>query len=73
MEAAKKAHPFAWLVQYLRESKEELEKVAWPSRRDTVRYSLLVIGISVGLAAAIAGADWLLSYGFNQLVAAAKG
>lgn len=60
-----------WLIRYLREAKEELEKVTWPSRRDTVRYSAIVVGVSVGLAVGIALLDWGLTVGLNQLVQAA--
>ena len=43
------------LIDYLRSSKTELTKVTWPSRDQTIRYSTLVIIISVGVAA-LAGA-----------------
>lgn len=68
MEVAKKANPVLWTARYLREAKEELEKVAWPSRRDAFRYTALVVGISVGLAVAIAGIDWSLARGLEALI-----
>lgn len=37
-------------IQYVRASRAELLKVSWPSRRDTVRYSALVIAVSVIVA-----------------------
>jgi len=37
-------------IDYLRSSKAELEKVAWPSKQDTIRFSALVIGASVVMA-----------------------
>ncbi len=43
-------NPFQKLVDYLRSSQTELKKVSWPTRRDTIRYSILVIGISVVVA-----------------------
>lgn len=45
------------LIDYLRQSKEEVKKVSWPSRRDTIRYSALVIGVSVIMAVFFAGLD----------------
>ena len=39
------------IVKYFRESYEELKKVSWPSRKDTVRDTLIVIGVSLGVAA----------------------
>lgn len=35
------------LVKYLRESREELKKVVWPSAKETRNNTLTVIGISV--------------------------
>lgn len=72
MEASPKVHPVAWIGRYFREAKEELEKVAWPSRRDTVRYTVLVIALSVGLAAVIAGLDWAFALGLEKLITVAK-
>lgn len=51
-------------TEYLRASQEEVKKVSWPSRRDTIRYSTLVIGVSVAVAALFAGLD----IGFTKLV-----
>lgn len=71
MEASKTGNPLVWFFRYLREAKEELEKVTWPSRRDVVRYSSIVVGVSVGLALAIAALDYGLTVGLEQLVQAA--
>lgn len=59
-------NPFQKLVDYIRSSQAELKKVAWPSRRDTIRYSALVIGISVVVATFFA----LLDTGFHGAVTA---
>ncbi|MEK7556814.1 MAG: preprotein translocase subunit SecE, partial [Patescibacteria group bacterium] len=34
-------------LQYIKESRDELRKVTWPSRQTTVRYTLIVIGASL--------------------------
>jgi preprotein translocase subunit SecE len=47
------------LVTYILESKEELKKVTWPSRKQVTRDTLVVIGISAGLAAFF----WLIDIG----------
>ncbi len=54
------------VIQYIRASRAELEKVSWPSRRETVRYSALVIAVSV-IVAAFFG---LLDGGLNKIVQA---
>jgi len=51
------------VVEYFRQSVDELKKVQWPSRETTTQYSLIVIG-SVVVATAVFGA---IDYGFNQL------
>lgn len=50
------------LVSYIKESKDELKKVVWPSRRETTKYTLLVIGISLGVAAFLGAVDLGLNY-----------
>ena len=52
------------ITDYFRTSKSELEKVSWPSRQDTIRYSALVIGISILVAAFFA----VLDSGLTKLV-----
>lgn len=56
------------LVNYLKASIEELQKVAWPTRAETVRYSILVIGISVGIGAAIGILDYTLTLGVEKVI-----
>ncbi len=51
----------AKIIKYIRESRDELKKVVWPSRPETIKYTLVVIGISVGLAAFLGAVDFGLS------------
>lgn len=41
---------FAKIGNFIQESKQELKKVNWPTREETVRYTLFVIGLSIGLS-----------------------
>lgn len=52
------------LLNYLRSSKAELKKVTWPSKQNTLRYSALVIAVSLILA----GFFTLLDFGFSRVV-----
>jgi len=54
------------LIDYIHSSKNELSKVTWPSKDETIRYSSLVIIISLG-AIVFFG---MLDYGLNKLVTA---
>ena len=55
-------------VKYILESKSELKKVVWPSKKETTNYTLLVIGISLGVALFFGILDYFLSLGLEQLL-----
>ena len=56
--------------QFIKEAKNELTKVVWPSRRDTIRMTLGVIAISLAFAAILGAADFglvkLIEFGINK-------
>ena len=47
--------------QFLREVRAELRKVAWPTREETINYSIVVLVTIVLMGALIYGLDWLFS------------
>jgi len=59
---------FQKITNYIKDSIAELKKVTWPTKKQTVNYTLLVIGISLALAAFIGIADYLLSLGVQQVI-----
>lgn len=44
-------------INYVKESRAELDKVIWPSKMETVRLTLVVIIVSLIVGAYIAGLD----------------
>jgi len=44
---------------FLKEVKMEIKKVNWPTRQQTVRYTLIVIAVSFVVAAFLGGLDYL--------------
>lgn len=49
------------LINYIRESKAEMRKVIWPTRQETKNYTLMVVGVSLGVAAFIGLLDYIFS------------
>ena len=56
------------LTNYLRESYQELRKVVWPTKQETINHSLLVIGISLGVATLLGALDFLFTWLFEKFV-----
>ncbi len=46
---------------FFNEVKEELGKVAWPSREQTIRYTILVIIVAVAVGLFLGGLDYVLT------------
>ena len=51
-------------TSYIKETRGELKHVNWPSRKQTISYTALVIGLSLIVAAYLG----LLDYIFSQLI-----
>jgi|TARA_B100001971_G_C18194712_1_gene540748 preprotein translocase subunit SecE len=52
------------IIQYIRDSREELRKVTWPTKQQTINSTILVVIVSIVIAAFLGGLD----YGFNKLL-----
>lgn len=52
------------MIQYLKEVRAEMRHVAWPTRRQTIVYSVVVVGISLATAVYLG----LLDYVFSQII-----
>lgn len=48
-------------INFLKEVREELSKVVWPSREQTIRYTILVIIVSVVVGLFLGGLDYILT------------
>jgi len=53
------------LTNYLKESYAEMKKVAWPTKKETSRYTVLVIGISLATSAFLWLLDLIFAKGFE--------
>lgn len=48
-------------ITYVRESKLELDKVIWPTKNETIRLTVLVLGISMVVGAYVSGIDAIMT------------
>jgi len=56
------------ITQYIQESIVEMKKVTWPTKKETYRYTLLVIGISLGIALFLGILDYIFTQGFQFVI-----
>lgn len=56
------------LFGYIKESKEELKKVTWPTRKQTVRHTLIVIGVCAATAVFLGLLDYFLNLGLTKII-----
>ena len=48
-------------ASYIKESRAELRKVVWPTKKQTKNHTLMVIGISLAVAVFLGAIDFLLN------------
>jgi preprotein translocase subunit SecE len=56
------------LINYIKDTKGEMKHVSWPSRHQTIAYTLLVVFISLVLAAFLGLFDFLFTEGVSLTV-----
>ncbi|MEK7099495.1 MAG: preprotein translocase subunit SecE [Patescibacteria group bacterium] len=56
------------VVTFLKESRVELRKVRWPTREETIRYTIAVIAASAALAVYLGAIDYMLQLVLNTFV-----
>lgn len=50
------------LIRFLQEAKSELLKVNWPNRETLIRYTVLVVVVSVAVSLFLGTLDYFFSY-----------
>lgn len=56
------------LTTFLKEVKIELSKVSWPTKKQMVSYTMIVIGLSLFLALFLGLLDFIFEFIINKLV-----
>lgn len=56
------------IITFFKEVKLEIKKVNWPTRQETIKYTLIVIGASLVIAAFLGGLDYTLQTLLNKFI-----
>jgi len=52
---------FPKIIPFLKEVQLEAKKINWPTRQETLKYTLIVVGVSVLAAAFLGGLDYIFA------------
>ncbi len=61
-------NPMNKIVEYFKGSIAEMKKVIWPSKKQTTTYTLVVIGMSIGVAVFLGLLDYIFNIGLEVLI-----
>ncbi len=56
------------IIAFLKEVRLEMKKVNWPTRKQTIKYTLIVIGVSFGVAIFLGGLDFIFTTILNKFI-----
>ncbi|MBU2634901.1 preprotein translocase subunit SecE [Patescibacteria group bacterium] len=56
------------IVNFLKEVKLEMKKVNWPTRKETIKYTLIIITVSIAVAAFLGGLDYIFTTILNKFI-----
>ncbi|MEK7520899.1 MAG: preprotein translocase subunit SecE [Patescibacteria group bacterium] len=53
---------------FLQESRRELQRVNWPTRQETTKHTMIIIGISLVAAVFLGALDFLFNYAIEWIL-----
>jgi preprotein translocase subunit SecE len=59
---------FKAIFNYFKESKEELSKVTWPTKKQTIEMTIAVIIVVLFVGSYLGGVDFFLTKGLTWLI-----
>ena len=59
---------FRKIDTFFKEVKAEIGKVNWPTVKETIRYTLILLGVSVVTAVFLGGIDYLFTNFLNRFI-----
>jgi preprotein translocase subunit SecE len=58
------------VVRYFRETRAELGKVSWPTRREALNLTLIVLAVTLTMAAFLGSLDYVFTQFFELVIGA---
>ncbi|OGZ27771.1 MAG: preprotein translocase subunit SecE [Candidatus Nealsonbacteria bacterium RIFOXYB1_FULL_40_15] len=55
-------------ASFIKEARLETKKVNWPTRQETVKYTLIVVLVSIFIAAFLGGLDYIFQLLINYFI-----
>ncbi len=55
-------------IEYVKGSYSEMKKVVWPTRKQTITYSMIVIAMSIGTAVFFGVLDYFFNIGLEAII-----
>lgn len=56
------------MVDFVKQSRDELKKVQWPTRQQTLRYTVIVVVASLAISFLTGGVDYLLAFILERFI-----
>ena len=56
------------IADYIKETKTELKHVNWPTRKQAITFTIVVIIVSVGVSMFLGFFDFLFTLGLKQII-----
>jgi len=56
------------IITFLKEARVELKKVNWPTRQETIKHTLIIIGVSLAVAIFLGGLDFIFTWIIRQFI-----
>jgi len=56
------------IITFLNESRSELKKVRWPTREQTLQYTMAVVVVSIAIAAFLGTLDFVFQLVINRVI-----
>jgi preprotein translocase subunit SecE len=56
------------IISFLKEVRLEMKKVNWPTKEETLRYTLIVVGISAAVAIFLGSLDFLFNILLKEFI-----